>query len=229
MATIADTMHVKDRRQGPAGLSHGEYRRARRHSWLVRGMKFLFPLVAVLVMAGFFWASIFNAMLPNNFRVDRSVLQGGKLIMSDPVLTGQNAAGAIYRVTARRAIQALSDPNNVKLENIRGSFPLSDGKIARLEAKSARLDRSANVITFDEPFRVETQAGVTAQMQGAQFDLATGKMVAEKPVDIRSDKARIVAESMRMSDKGKTIEFNHRVKMTVQPSAIKPVPEEKAK
>ena len=128
-------------------------------------MKFAFPLVAVLVMAGFFWASIFNAMLPDNFHVDRSVLQDGKLIMSDPVLTGQNATGAVYRVTAQRAIQALSNPNDVRLENIKGSFPLSDGKFARLEAKSATLDRSANVITFDEPFSVETQAGMTARMQ----------------------------------------------------------------
>lgn len=226
---MADAMHLRDRRQSLRGLSHGEYRRAVRHSWLVRAMKFLFPLVAVLVMAGFFWASIFNAMLPDNFHVDRSVLQNGKLIMSDPVLTGQNAAGAIYRVTAQRAIQALSDPNDVRLENIRGSFPLGDGKIARLEAKSARLDRAANVITFDEPFSVETQTGMTAQMNSARFDIATGTMIAEKPVEISSDKAHIVAQSMRMRDKGKTVEFNHRVKMTVQPSAIKPGPEEKAR
>ena len=229
MAAMAEMMQMRDERQPPGGLSHDRYRSALRHSWLVRGMKFAFPLIAVLVLAGFFWASIFNAMLPDNFHVDRSVLQDGKLIMSDPVLTGQNAAGAIYRVTARRAIQALSDPNNVRLENIKGSFPLSDGKSARLEATSARLDRSANVIIFDEPFKVETQTGVTALIKSARFDIASGSMVAKKPVEITSDKAHIVAQSMRMRDKGKTVEFNHRVKMTVQPSAIKPVPEEKAR
>ena len=74
-------------------------------------------------------------MLPNNFHVDRSVLQDGKLIMSDPVLTGQNGTGGVYRVTAQRAIQSLSNPNDVRLENIKGSFPLSGGKVARLEAE----------------------------------------------------------------------------------------------
>ncbi len=224
MTEMAETA---GRRSPIKGLSHGEYRRAVRHSWLVRGMKFLFPLVAVLVLAGFFWASIFNAMLPNNFHVDRSVLQNGKLIMSDPVLTGQNSAGAIYRVTARRAIQGLSDPNKVRLEQISGSFPLGNGKIARLSAKSALLNRAANVIDFDKPFEVQMENGTRAMMQSARFDIASGKMTAETPVEISTDKARIVAQSMRMRDKGKTIEFNHRVKMTIQPSAIKPGPEGK--
>lgn len=227
MAAMAETANIRDRRQPLGGLSHAEYRRAVRHSWLVRGMKFLFPLVAVLVMAGFFWASIFNAMLPDNFHVDRSVLQDGKLIMSDPVLTGQNAQGGIYRVTAQRAVQALSNPNEVRLEHIKGSFPLGNGKLARLEAKSATLDRSRNVIDFDKPFTVDTDTGARARMQGALFDIASGRMIADKPVEISTDKARIVAQSMRMRDKGSTIEFDHKVKMTIQPSAIKPGPEGK--
>ena len=65
-------------------------------------------------------------------------------------------------------------------------------------------------------------------MQSARFDISSGKMTAEKPVEIKTEKARIVAQSMRMRDKGKSIEFNHRVRMTIQPSAVKPVPEEKA-
>ncbi len=227
MTATADTTRIEGRRQPLRGLSHAEYRRALRHSWLVRGMKFTFPLVAVLVMAGFFWASIFNAMLPDNFKVDRSVLQDGKLIMSDPVLTGENAAGAIYKVTAARAVQALSDPNNVRLEKISGSFPLGGDRIAQLRAKSARLDRSANIITFDQPFSIDTQEGTRAQMQGARIDISSGRMTTDKPVEISTAKAHIVAQSMRMRDKGKTIEFDHKVRMTIQPSAIRPVPEEK--
>ncbi|HET7412161.1 MAG TPA: LPS export ABC transporter periplasmic protein LptC [Pararhizobium sp.] len=210
------------------GRSHREYRRALRHSGLVRLMKFGFPLIAVLVFAGFFWASIFKATLPDNFHFDRTAIQDGKLVMSDPVLTGENSKGALYRLTARRAIQDLSDVNNVRLEKIHASLPIGDGKFATIEAKSATYDRSADIITFDQPFQVDTQTGMTAKLEGARFDVHAGLLVSKTPVMISSDEGKIVADSMRMGDNGHTIEFNDKVRMTLTPKALKATKEDEA-
>lgn len=227
---MAFSAEITDYREGKAqkGLSHEQYRRARRHSWMVRAMKFLFPLIAVLVMAGFFWASIFNAMLPDNFHIDKSVIEDGKLVMSDPVLTGENANGQVYRLTAKRAIQPLKDANNVTLVDIHATFPVSSGQFAKLTAKHAVLDRSKNIVTFDQPFRVLTDDGMDAKFQGGRFDIGKGTLVTAKPIDINSPRGSIVARSMRMSDKGSVIEFQHNVRMTLQPSAVKRVPDNKA-
>jgi len=228
MAFSADVTDYDDRLTRK-GLSHDEYRRARRHSWTVRGMKFVFPLIAVLVMAGFFWASIFNAMLPDNFHVDKSVIQNGKLVMSDPILTGENAAGQAYRMTAKQAIQPLKDADNVTLVDIHATFPLNATQFAKLTAAHAILDRSANIVTFDQPFQVQTDTGMNAKFQSGRFDIGKGTLVTDKPIDINGEQGGIVARTMRMSDKGSVIDFSNKVRMTLQPQAAKPTPENKAK
>lgn len=228
---MAFSAEMTDYRDGMPrkGLSHEEYRRARRHSWMVRAMKFLFPLIAVVVMAGFFWASIFNAMLPDNFHVDKSVIQDGKLVMSDPVLTGENATGQVYRLTAKRAIQPLKNSDSVTLEDIHATFPLSATQFGKLTARHAVLDRTTNIVTFDQPFQVQTDAGMVGKFEGGLFNISKGTLVTDKPVSIASPRGGVVARSLRMSDKGSVIEFDHNVRMTLQPSAIKSAPDNKAK
>lgn len=210
------------------GRSHREYRRARRHSLLVKAMKFAFPMVAVLVTAGFFGASILNAALPSNITVDRTAIEGGKLVMSDPVLTGQNAKGELYKLTAARATQDLGHPNIITLQDIKASLPIGGGATASIEAKSAVYDRKTEVVTFSEPFQVDTDSGMTAKLEQARFDMRAGQLISKAPVKITTDQGDLVARSMRMGDNGKTIEFNNRVRMTVQPSTIRPKTEDTA-
>ncbi|TPW28351.1 LPS export ABC transporter periplasmic protein LptC [Pararhizobium mangrovi] len=205
--------------------SRREYRRAVRHSRFVRMLKFTCPLLSVMVLAGFFWASIFNAALPDGFSVDRTTLENGKLVMNDPVLTGENKDGAMYKLTARRAIQDLKDTSHVRLEAIKASLPLGNGKFADINAKSAIYDRKNNVIVFDNPFQVSTDSGTSATLKSARFDVGAGQLTSDDDVQITTVNGDIVARSLRMRDNGKTMEFNDHVKMTVNPSAVEAGPE----
>lgn len=218
IAEISDRMQMNGR---PPARSRAEYRRAARHSHLVRALKFTLPLIAVVVTAGFFWASLFTSTLPDNLQIDRSVLQNGKLVMSDPVLTGQDTNGALYKITARRAVQDLSQPDRITLETIHATLPLKSGEFATIDAQSAYFDRKSKIVTFDKPFRIRTTGGMSGKIETARFDVKAGQFISETPVVVDSNEGSIVARSMRMGDKGHTIEFNDRVKMTVNPSPTK--------
>jgi lipopolysaccharide export system protein LptC len=52
--------------------------------------------------------------------------------------------------------------------------------------------------------------------------MATSEMITLDPVSIRSGDASVVAQSMRMQDKGRLIILENQVRMTINPSAIKP-------
>lgn len=225
---MTDARTLENPRRRLPGRSHREYRRAKRHSFMVRAMKFTFPMLAVLVMAGFFGASILNAALPSNIQVDRTAIEGGKLVMSDPVLTGQNDKGELYKLTAARATQDLSNPNIITLRDIEASLPIGGGATASIRAESAIYDRKTEIITFNEPFQVDTDSGMKARLEHARFDMKAGQLVSKAPVRITTDQGDLVARSMRMGDNGKTIEFNDRVRMTVQPSTIRPKKEDVA-
>lgn len=218
MTAIAQTTRIPDARHGAAGRSHAEYRRAVRHSRLVHLAKIVLPLLSVVIIASFFWTSFFTANLPANLKIDRSVLQNGKLVMSDPVLTGQDENGALYRLTAKRAVQDLVRPDIVSLQTIDASLPLKNGERASVSAEAATFNRKTKMVTFDKPFHITTDSGMSADLKSARFDVKAGQFVSLTPVSVDSKEGSIIADSMRMGDKGHTIEFNDRVKMTVNPS-----------
>lgn len=216
------TAEAIDRRtRGPAS-ARAEYRKALRHSFLVRVLKFSLPMIAVLVLAGFFGASILNAALPSGIKVDSTMIEGGKLVMKNPVLTGQNPDGELYKLIAQRATQAIKDPNVISLEGLTATLPVGGGTTATITAQSAIYDRQAQVITFDKPFLVKTDSGMVAKLKGARFDAKAGQLISDSPIDVKTPEGALVAHSMRMRDNGKVLEFKDRVRMTVQPSTIKP-------
>jgi lipopolysaccharide export system protein LptC len=59
-------------------------------------------------------------------------------------------------------------------------------------------------------------------LQSANIDLASGGLSSDAPVSISSGEASVVAQSMQMTDKGRVIIFQDKVRMTINPSAIKP-------
>ncbi|MGN6550724.1 MAG: LPS export ABC transporter periplasmic protein LptC [Pararhizobium sp.] len=222
------TAEAIDRRVRAPGRSHVEYRKALRHSFLVRVLKFSLPMIAVLVLAGFFGASILNAALPSGIKVDSTMIEGGKLVMKNPVLTGQNPDGELYKLVAKRATQEIRNPNIISLQGITATLPVGGGTKATINAESAVYNRDTQVITFDKPFQVKTTSGMVAELKSARFDAKAGQLVSSKPIDVKTPEGALVAHSLRMRDNGKVLEFKDRVRMTVQPSTIKPKNEDKA-
>lgn len=221
-ASVETTMAEASGAQRYAGRSHDAYRRALRHSVLVRTLKFFFPLAAVLIVAGFIAASVVRSALPDNFSVDRTAIEGGKLVMNNPVLTGQTEDGGLYKLTAVRAIQELSKPDVIHLEDIAATLPFGGDQTASIKASSAAYDRSRDVITFDKPFEVTTGNGLAVKFGAATVDVKTGKLASDEPIDVKTPQGGLVARSARISDNGKTIQFEDRVRMTLSPSTLNP-------
>lgn len=204
-----------------AGRSHAEYRRAQTHSRRVRALKILLPLASVLVVIGFVAVSFVDTLVPEGVEIESVAVRDGKLVMQNPVMSGQTSDARPYRLEALRAIQDLATPDVIVLEDILAELPVSSGETAVLEATSATFDRSAQTLEFKEPFKVESEGGFSAEMQSADIDMATSEMITSDPVTIRSGEASVVAKSMKMQDKGRLIILENQVRMTINPSAIK--------
>ncbi|KGF68204.1 hypothetical protein LL06_17925 [Hoeflea sp. BAL378] len=204
-----------------AGRSHAEYRRARRHSRLVRILKILLPLSAGLIVMAFVAVSWLDQMGPEGVEIESVSLRDGKLVMQNPVMSGQGSDARPYTMQAARAIQDLTTPDVIMLEEIVADLPVSNGDKAVLKALSGIYDRAAQTLEFDQPFTVTTEAGMQADLQSADIDIAGGEMSTSEPVSVRSKEASVVAQSMQMQDKGRVIVFKDKVRMTINPSALK--------
>jgi len=206
---------------GYAGRSHAEYKRALSHSRLVRALKILLPLSAALIVAGFVIVFWFDTLAPEGVGIESVAIRDGKLVMQNPVMSGQTSDARPYTMRAARAVQDLSVPDVVVLEDIIADLPAPNGDKAVLNAISGTYDRTAQTMKFDQAFSVTTEAGMSAQLQSADIDIANGDLKSNAPVSISSGEASVVAQSMEMKDKGRVIIFQDKVRMTINPSALK--------
>ncbi|APO73290.1 lipopolysccharide assembly LptC-related protein [Rhizobium etli 8C-3] len=204
-----------------AGPERSAYATALFHSARVRRLKILLPVAAVIISLAFIAVSMVRAYLPENLKIEGAKIEDGKIVMEKPAIAGRNADGINYSMLAERALQDIKNPNLITLETIKAAVPVNDDLIARVEAATADYDRSTDNLALRDPFTILLSNGLTAKFQSAKLDIKGGKMTTDDPIEIQKDGASIVAQSLKMTDKGRVITFEGKVRMNVDPSVIR--------
>ena len=196
------------------------YRRAVSHSRRVRRLRFLLPVVALAITLAFVAVSFVRSLMPDELQIESAKIEDGKVVMEKPAIAGRNDEGVRYSMRAERALQDIKNPNMIALETIAAAVPVNDKIIARVVASSGIFDRGANTLNLDKPFTLNLSSGIDAQFNSANLDIAGGTMKTNDPVAIQTKGASIVANSLEMKDKGRTMIFAGSVKLNIEPSAI---------
>jgi lipopolysaccharide export system protein LptC len=216
LQTTTDISHAATAGSG----HHDAYKAALAHSRRVRRLRVALPLTAALVSAVFIGVSFVRAYLPENLSVQSAKIEDGKIVMESPAIAGRNEQGISYSLTATRALQDLTNPNMITLENVKAAMPLNQDVIARVSAAGGIFDRSADKLDMTQPFQVNLSNGITANFKSAQLDVPRSTMETSDPVQITTNDAAIVANSMKISDNGKTLLFAGQVQVTLERSAL---------
>jgi lipopolysaccharide export system protein LptC len=196
------------------------YSQAVRHSRRVRRLKILLPLAALVVSLLFVAVSIVRSFLPDNIEVKGATIENGQIVMEKPAISGRNADGIFYSMTAARALQSIVSPNIMTLENIAAQMPVNDQLIAKVNAKGGIYDRSANTLDMTQPFSLHLSSGLVANFRSAKLDVKNGTMSSNDMVSITASRATVVAQSINIEDKGQTIVFDGRVQVNLSADSI---------
>jgi lipopolysaccharide export system protein LptC len=197
------------------------YRLATRHSSRVRFLKVALPVMAVIIAAIFAVVSIVRTYLPADLQVESATIEDGKIVMRNPAISGRNKDGISYSMKAERALQDMKQPDVLTLENIKAKMPVNESTIAEVVAATGVYDRGRNLLDMTAPFTINLNTGLEAAFRSAHLDIDGGSMATEEPVSIRSREASIVAQSLRMTDKGRVVVFEGKVVVDVDPAAIR--------
>lgn len=196
------------------------YSQAVRHSQRVRRLKILLPASAVAISLIFVAVSIVRSLLPENIEVKGATIENGQIVMEKPAISGRNADGIFYSMTAARALQSIASPNIMTLENIAAQMPVNDQIIAKVNAKGGIYDRSANTLDMTQPFSLHLSSGLIANFRSAKLDVKNGTMTSKDTVSITAPKATVVAQSINIEDKGQTIVFDGGVQVNMHADVI---------
>jgi lipopolysaccharide export system protein LptC len=197
------------------------YQKAARHSSRVRLLKIVLPSIAIVIGLAFAVVSILRSYMPADLQVDSASIEDGKIVMLNPAISGRNKDGISYSMKAERALQDMKTPDVITLENIRAKMPVNETTVAEVEAATGIYNRDRNLLDMTAPFTIRLNTGLEASFRSAHLDIDGGQMSTNEPVSIHSREASIVAQSLRMTDKGKVTIFEGNVVVDVDPAAIR--------
>ncbi|WP_331373053.1 LPS export ABC transporter periplasmic protein LptC [Sinorhizobium chiapasense] len=201
--------------------SSDAYASAARHSARVRRLKVILPLVASVIAMIFVAVSFVRAFLPEELQLETATIENGKIVMRNPAISGRNKQDISYSMKAQRALQDIANPDLITLETIHAEMPVNDTLIATVDAASGIYDRGANTLDMNAPFTISMNNGVNADFQSAYLDINAGEMETKRPIAISMNGGSIIAQTLRMTDKGRIVTFEGMVKVNVDPSAIR--------
>ncbi|ATU93065.1 LPS export ABC transporter periplasmic protein LptC [Phyllobacterium zundukense] len=197
------------------------FRAAERHSRRVRFLKFALPTVALIGAAVFSWFTFFStSSVPSNISLDNAGIEDGKLVMTNPKLDGFTKDKLPYKMSAVRALQEVGNSNVISLEGIDAEIPLGTELRAQVKAKSGVFDNANRQLTLDSDISLTTSDGITARLQSADIDIAGNAMSTDQPVSINNSNSSITADSMQITENGKVMTFEKRVRLVIQPTKL---------
>ncbi|HEY0121356.1 MAG TPA: LPS export ABC transporter periplasmic protein LptC [Rhizobium sp.] len=201
-------------------LERNAYKDAIFHSTRVRKLKIFLPVAALIVSLIFIAVSLVRAYLPENIQIEGARIEDGKVVMERPAIAGRNKDGINYSMLAEKALQDIKNPNMITLKTIKASMPVNDEVIAHVTAESADFDRQADTLKLTDPFTILMDNGLRAEFRTAFLDVKKGDLSSQDQVAIYKGGMSVVAQSLKMTDKGSVIEFDGQVRMNIDPTTL---------
>ena len=195
--------------------------RAQRHSRRVRVLKFAVPLLAAAIAIAFPVYSYLKAPISISVQADGTAFSNGKLVMANPKLNGFTKQKLPYSLTATRATQDVGQQAVIDLEGINAKLPVATDNIVSVDAEHGIYNRDANTMNLTSDVSVTTTDGLAAKFKSIFLDMGKGSMKTSNPVDVSRGGSRITADSMSVEDNGRLVVFENRVRVNIDPTALK--------
>lgn len=196
-----------------AGISPAAYRAALRHSARVRTLKRVIPFAAIAAVVIVTAIGVLEPLRSiGGLSLGPVSLSGSKITMDAPKLSGFRDGTQPYEVTAASATQDVKNPSIVELNQISGHVQLDGGGQARINAASGLYDSQSEHLKLSGDVRVRTDSGYDVRLSSASVDFKGGRVVSDEPVVVTISEGTISADRLDISDNGKHIVFEGRVR-----------------
>jgi len=194
------------------------YRAALRHSRLVRLLRIGVPIgIAALLLT----IVAINYMPPiGGFRLPgelgRLVIQGTKITMQAPRLTGFTADSRAYEFSAEAAAQDITRPNLVELTKLHARMEMQDRSAVEMSAATGVYDVKTEILKLNGNIHLSSTTGYEGDLSEAVIDVRKGNVVSDEPVTVKMLNGFLDAKRLDIGENGSVLRFSD-VAMTLQP------------
>lgn len=200
------------------------FQAARRHSRLVRRLRVALPLAGASILLAFVGVTQFALPGALDLSVARLSVTRNSIIMENPHLTGFDADNREYSVEADRAIQALTSPSQVRLEDITARLRVPGQGTATIEAAAGDYDNTKSTLLLHGGIAVDSSEGYALRMTDADVDLRAGTMASSNPVTVSYEDSETTGQSLSVTRGGQLIVLEGGVRTVLMPPKRQPAP-----
>lgn len=193
------------------------FRRARRHSALVRGLRALLPLVAVLVIALMVFAAKLVPGEQFDFTLAKTTIGPNGITMENPKITGSDDEGREYQINASRAFQSLLSPDEIQLNDIVADIQFPDRAGLSLSAGQGDLDNNKSTLILSGGILAHSADGYELRLDSAELDFQDKTLRSGTKPDIHYKDSSTIAEKLSVEDSGQTIILEGKVRTIIMP------------
>jgi lipopolysaccharide export system protein LptC len=193
------------------------FRSARRHSALVRLLRMVIPVGAVVAVLGFVVAPFLNPLRQvGEVSLGAVNLKGGKVVMEAPKLAGYRKDSSPYEVTAESALQDIRNPTQIELVSMTARIMMKDEGWITVNARNGFFDQQKEKLKLVEDVRIKTESGYDVRMKTADVDFKGGTVNSAEPVKVNLGTTTVDADTLDVKDNGALISFQGRVKVLIE-------------
>ena len=191
------------------------------YSRFVTMMKVLLPVMALmLIVLVVVWPYL--KLNDTRFSIGFTALQVGNVedpAMINPRFQGADKEKQTFSITADIAKNLLNAEKSVELEMPKADISLDDGSWLVVTAKTGIYIREKETLRLNESVNLFHDSGYEFRTESADIDLTRGTASGSVPVEGQGPFGHLKAEGFRLVDKGKTIFFTGKSKLTIYPGA----------
>ncbi|OKL44352.1 LPS export ABC transporter periplasmic protein LptC [Pseudovibrio exalbescens] len=193
-------------------------RSAKRHTRLVKFLRFLLPALGTLIAVGVIGAVILRNILAGMGLGDISLTVDG-LVMSNPHLSGSDGERS-YSVSAAEAVQRITNPKIIDLDTIRAKIVLGKDENAEVVAAKGTYNAEAETLNLTDGITVTYSGGYTAEFDYLDIDMTSGEILTNSAVTVQAEGGYIHAGSMDYQQDSGVMRFSDGVSMRINPSSL---------
>jgi len=187
----------------------GAFASARRHSRLVRVLRIAAPASIVIGVTILVLGALFNPFraIPGEISISSLGIDGVKITMGRPRLTGVRRDGRAYVVNAAKAIQDVTHPTMVELREIDGEIGMADNQTMHITSAVGFYDSVRQTLDLSKDVRIHN-ASYDVRLESANVDFKNGLYQSEQPVTVvMSNGTTISGDSAVARNNGEELTF----------------------
>jgi lipopolysaccharide export system protein LptC len=193
-----------------------------RHSARVRFLRVALLLGAVGTVALLVGIAVFDPFgrLAGGVSIAGVGLDGTKVTMEHPKLSGFRKDGRPYTVNAEKAVQDALHPTTVELIGIDADVAMADSGMAHITAKGGVYDNAQEHMDLSDEIHIKSPQ-YDVWLKSASIDFKSGLYVSEDPVKIvTSNGTTISGDAITVTDNGKSLVLDGHVTTTIPPASL---------